>query len=92
MRISPTIKAALDNWGAGQPHPTGDFLRAVLTNDLYDASARADPMNAMTLTQIVRYVQLHLPTECYGSEEKYEAWYRKHRDARTAAIVAQDAR
>jgi hypothetical protein len=86
MRVAPYIRAALDQWGAGQPHPTGDFLRAVLTNDLYEACVRADPLNAATLREIVLYVRRNLPPECYGSNEKYEAWYRKHR-----ALSEQDA-
>jgi hypothetical protein len=32
--IQPAIREALHKWGQGQPHPTGDFLRAVLENNL----------------------------------------------------------
>lgn len=77
--ISSNIEAALIKWGAGQPHPTGDFLRAVLTNDLFEAVARADMHNRATLAEIVNYVRWNLPPECYGSSQKYDAWISKAR-------------
>ena len=54
--------------------PTGDFLRAVLENDLMEACGRADEENAIALFQICAYVYNQLPASCHGSPEKVKKW------------------
>jgi hypothetical protein len=54
--------------------PTGDFLRAVLENDLLTACAHADHINRTRLYRIVQFVYSQLPSPCYGSPEKVNAW------------------
>jgi hypothetical protein len=54
--------------------PTGDFLRAVLENDLMEACGRADEENAIALFQICAYVYNELPTPSHGSPEKVKKW------------------
>lgn len=54
--------------------PTGDFLRAVLENDLTNAALRADPRNQLLLSAIVLYCTSCLPATCWGSAEKVRAW------------------
>jgi hypothetical protein len=78
--IAPAIRKALDRWGAGQSHPTGDFLRAVLSNELMEAVGRADETNLATLASICSYVYCELPGRCHGSPEKYTAWMQLSRD------------
>lgn len=51
----------------------GDFMRAVLTNDLYAAAGRADDQNARCLYDWVRLMHV-LPSGCFGNEENYKAW------------------
>ena len=58
----------------------GDFLEAVLSNDLTEAVCRADAENLAALEAIVKYVYNHIPRVCWGSPEKVEAW----REARRA--------
>lgn len=55
----------------------GSFLRAVLANDLYIASTRADPNSLKSLPDICRYVMNYMPEACYGSEAKVEVWMKK---------------
>lgn len=66
----------------------GDFLEAVLTNNLTEAVRRADDHNLEALPAIVRYAYNHIPAECWGSREKIKAW----RDARRAERAAADLR
>jgi hypothetical protein len=53
---------------------TGSFLRAVLENDLRGACARADVVTRWALFQVVTYIELMAPKECWGSPEKVKAW------------------
>ena len=52
----------------------GDFLKAVLANDLQGALGRADPVNLVLLPAIGRYVRNHLPAICWGSAERVKDW------------------
>ena len=51
----------------------GGFLTAVLSNDLYNATGRADEQNLAALPAIVRWFANHCPEELYGAENM-----RKH--------------
>jgi hypothetical protein len=79
-RIRPDIREALDNWGSGDAPYCGDFLRAVLSNDLREAVGRADNDNLRTLPAIVGYVYNELPGNCHGSPEIVAEWAERHRD------------
>lgn len=52
----------------------GNFLCAVLRNDLRDAIGRADEWTLSRLRDIVSYCHMNLPMMCWGSREKFEAW------------------
>ncbi len=52
----------------------GDFLTAVLTNDLFGAVRRGDDQNAAALQGWVRLLYNYCPIFCYGSPEKVAAW------------------
>jgi predicted nucleotidyltransferase len=54
--------------------PTGDFLRAVLSNDLMSAMGRADIYNRACLFEIATYIYNTVPADAWGSREKYKAW------------------
>lgn len=64
---------ALDRY-AQLRHPVGDFLTAVLCNDLKEACGRADDDNLHNLPAIVAYCYNVLPMPCWGSPEKVAAW------------------
>lgn len=77
------IKASLDRYAADGV-PTGDFLRAVLSNDLKGAIGRADEQNLADLFEIVDYVYNDMPMACQGSPEKVEAWLRAREERRAS--------
>lgn len=54
--------------------PPGDFLLAVLSNDLTESFARADLGNRMAMFWIVGYCYNHLPSGCWGSRAKVKEW------------------
>lgn len=57
--------------------PTGDFLSAVLTNDLLRAVHHGDYENLRDLVEIVRYLYNDFPADCWGSKEKVKAWIER---------------
>jgi hypothetical protein len=54
--------------------PPGDFLEAVLCNDLTEACSRADDENMGLLPVYVAYLYNYAPGRAWGSREKFEAW------------------
>ena len=56
--------------------PTGDFLEAVLSNDLMGAMGRADNYNVKAMFDICRYVYNELPFSSHGSSKNYQEWIR----------------
>ena len=52
----------------------GEFLTAVLENNLMEALGRADSWNRQKLFEIVQYVYNDLPSKCWGSADKVKAW------------------
>ena len=70
------IKNGLDRY-ANDRVPTGDFLRAVLENNLMEAIARADTENLRDLFEICSYVYNHIPSACHGSQAKVRNWLRR---------------
>jgi hypothetical protein len=61
--------------------PTGDFLRAVLSNDLFDAMGRADLDNRRDLYEICQYVYNDMPSTCWGSPAIVDAWLAKEEES-----------
>lgn len=62
--------------------PVGDFLTAVLCNDLREACSRADDHNVRNLAAYVVYLYNEAPSPCWGSPEKHAAWIERHRAQR----------
>ena len=78
-RMLPAIKAYVET-GC----PVGDFLHAVLTNDLADACGRADDENMANIPAYIAYLWNEVPSVCWGSKEKVDAWLKKFQMAREA--------
>lgn len=76
--IAPLTVKALVNWGKYGLHP-GDFVTAVLTNDLQGAVARADDQNRPMIDVICRFVHNQMPNGCHGSLEIMERYGKKTR-------------
>lgn len=62
--------------------PTGDFLRAVLSGDLFGAMGRADARNKQALSAICMYVANQLPAVCWGGPNAVEQWIKHKADER----------
>lgn len=54
--------------------PTGDFLHAVLTNNLCVAIGRADPENMVALKEIMKFCHNEIRMDCYGSPKVVKDW------------------
>ena len=77
------IKDAIDAY-AETGRPVGHFLTAVLSNDLAEAIGRADDDNIRNIREIVSYVYMEIPSECWGSPKRVKDWYAKKRKEREA--------
>ncbi len=67
--IREDIRAALLRY-ANQGIKPGDFLTAVLENDLMEAMGRADSYNRATIHQICTFVYNELPHNSHGSPDR----------------------
>lgn len=54
----------------------GDFLQAVICNDLVLAASRADYINQQCLMDYARFL-FQAPSVCWGSQEKMQAWHEQ---------------
>jgi hypothetical protein len=54
--------------------PPGGFLTAVLSNDLMEATGRADQGNAAAIVDIAKFVHNCIPAPCHGSRERVAKW------------------
>lgn len=52
----------------------GHFLRAVICNDLVEATARADIVNSYRLHDFGLFLHYYVPPAAWGSEEKMRNW------------------
>jgi hypothetical protein len=86
--MKASTKSGLDRF-AREGSPVGGFLTAVLSNDLKEAFMRADDENRADLFEIVGYCYNELPSPCWGSPEKVNAWMERHSAAREAASPQQ---
>ncbi len=74
----------------------GQFVTAVLENNLANSFLRADPTNRRAMLEIVTFVYEDLPLTCWGSKEKMKAWAEacqkereaKEKDAKQAASTS----
>ena len=55
---------------------TGSFLQAVLENNLVYSMFYADAISANSIQSIAKLIYNHVPSKCWGSKEKVEAWLR----------------
>lgn len=60
-----------------QGRPVGDFLAAVLSNDLAGAVTRADISNLYILRDYVHFLHAHAPPASYGSRKAFLEWQGK---------------
>lgn len=54
--------------------PVGDFLQAIICNDLREAVVRADDENIRNLPAFVYYFYQNAPSQCWGTRNHYNNW------------------
>ncbi len=59
--------------------PTGDFLRAILSNDLSESFARADHNNRQRMFPIINFIYNTVPSPAWGSPDKVKEWLNNDR-------------
>jgi len=57
--------------------PPGDFLTAVLSNDLREACTRADDENQQLIYEYVKFLYNYAPLGCWGSRENFHSWLKQ---------------
>ena len=55
----------------------GQFLTAVISNDLAEAVSRADDENINNLPAYIGYLYNEVPSGCWGSPDIMNAWMAK---------------
>lgn len=74
MHLLPDdLRHTLWLWVAGGVRP-GDFLSAVIANDLRGACEHADSRSRHLLFEIVSYLYNECPRDCWGSPEALLTW------------------
>ena len=71
--IPERMMGAIDRYVKHGIEP-GDFLSAIICNDLRGACGRADDENLRNIPAYVAYFYNEAPSLCWGSEEKMQAW------------------
>jgi len=89
--IKEDMKAALDRYSE-LGVPTGDFLRALLSNDLMEAHGRADDQNRRDIDQLCMYVYNEMPSLCHGSYDLVDAWLTMHKEKKDTDAKLKEER
>ncbi len=82
--IPPGVREAIDSFVRDGYSP-GSFTRAMLENNLFEAIGRADYDSMAALPAICGYVYNEVPSLCWGSPEKVQAWIVAHEQKRQEA-------
>ncbi len=75
-QIPENMQVALKRY-VEEHQPVGDFLQAVICNDLRGAFERADNTNIEIIGVYVAWFWNEAPGSCWGSRERYRAWTTK---------------
>ena len=70
--------------------PVGDFLTAALSNKFVEAATGADEGNQHRLYHYAILFYNGIPAQCWGTEEKVQAWIEAH--GRLRAEAAESAK
>lgn len=71
---------------AERGRPVGDFLTAVLSNDLMEACGRADDFNLSNLPAFCAWVYNECPGPAHGSRQMVHDWIERHRRECDASV------
>lgn len=70
--------------------PPGDFLTAVIENNLCEGMGRADDENLHNLPAFLAYFYNEAPSPCWGSPEKRREWVKARLEDRPEPEPAHD--
>lgn len=73
--IPERMRSGLQDYIENRIKP-GQFLQAVIKNNLKEAIAYADEENMANLPAYVNYFYNHTPFDCWGSEERMDQWIK----------------
>ena len=85
LDIPPLVLRGIINY-VEEGRPTGNFLRAVLEDRLFDAVMRADEDSLAAIKQILWVLHNEAPSQCWGSPEKVTAWLNLDADSRKTLV------
>lgn len=71
--IKPDVLESISDY-VNNRIPPGDFLQAVLENNLKESFNRADEDNIRSMFKIVQFIYNEIPARCWGSPEKVKKW------------------
>ena len=74
--VPQSLRPAMRAW-IGYGRRPGDFLSAVIRNDLTSAVFRADPINLHKLKEIMLFMENEAPTHCWGSPLEMHFWQER---------------
>ena len=80
-QIPPAILTGIQNYVL-YGHSTGDFLYAVLSNDLFGAIGRADEDSLAAIKYIIQYLNGYIPASVHGSWDNVKRHLQKGRELR----------
>ena len=66
----------------------GDFLMAVLTNNLTESFGRADHLNLRAMETWAQFLRWELPSNCHGSPQLVKEWMEMGGEAGQARLEA----
>lgn len=69
-------RTTIENYVRYGIHP-GNFVFYLLANDLFNTYRYADPYNKENLAEIIQYIYDHVPSGCWGNQEKVVLWLKK---------------
>ena len=73
LPIPPHMHAGIRRYVVDR-RPGGNFLTALLENNLKEAVVRADPQNLAAIADWARLLYNFVPSACQGSPAKVHAW------------------
>jgi len=76
-KLSPHILLAIENYVQHGSY-LGDFLTAVMDNDLRMAIGRADDDNVHAMREIIVILNCYCPSDCWGGKDKRVEWQKHH--------------
>lgn len=68
----------------------GDFLLAVLSNDLMGAFGKADPINMVNVQSIALWLYNTAPPRCFGSPENVAHWQQMRKATFSGGKIGED--